>query len=254
MEPTHYVLVAFASLLAGALNAVAGGGTFFTFPALLYAGVPPILANTTSKVGLWIGALGSIRGFRQEIAAQKNTLAATLLISALGSIAGSVTLLYIPQEQFRTLIPWLLLVATCLFATSGKLKKLGDIQHPNPSKPLRAGELSIAFYAGFFGAGIGILLIALFSLSGMRDIHLMNGRKVIFAVVAHSVSASIFIVSGALHWPLALLIMGCSAVGGYYGAYASKLIPQSKLRLLILIYCVAVTSYFFLKTYSGTSQ
>ncbi len=233
---------------AGALNAVAGGGTFFTFPLLILGGIPPVAANATSKVGLWIGAVGSVRGYWSEIKEAKAWLLVILTLSVIGSAIGSVLLLLIPAERFAALVPWLMLAATASFALGPYARKALQ-QYTQPSRAGRglayAMQLLIGVYAGFFGAGIGILMLALYEWMGLKNIHVMNGLKVAAAVAAHTISSLILVFSALIVWPAALIIMAFSFAGGYGGAYIAKRLPAIWIRRFIIVYGVIVTLYFF---------
>ncbi len=244
---SEILLLALIGGWAGALNAVAGGGTFFTFPMLLFMGVPPIVANATSKVGLWIGAFGSVRAYMPEIRAAKGLLKPILVVSIVGSVIGSLLLLAISAERFSAMVPWLLLFATLSFAFGPVLKKRfhRDAAQVKASPLALGAQGVIGLYAGFFGAGIGIYMLALFEWMGLKDIHQMNGLKVAAAVGAHTVSALIFIVMGVVDWPTAIILMISAALGGYGGAYLAKQLPPLLIRGFVISYGLLVTGYFF---------
>ncbi len=244
-------LLLIAAFFAGAINAVAGGGTFFTFPVLLLTGAPPIEANATNKLGLWMGALGSVRGYRTEIASLKNDLKRTLIINLIGGAAGTILLLFLINAQFSHAVPWLLLIATLSFIAGPWLKKLqGTIESSDQLSTSFMSiitQLVVAVYAGFFGAGIGIFLLALYQLFGMNNLHRMNALKVSATLVAHSVSAIIFVVMGRVIWPLAIIMLAGSLAGGYVSALLSKRICVVWLRRFIMVYSSAITLYFFVQ-------
>ena len=242
LPAVEWVIVALAGLFAGAMNAVAGGGTFFTFPALLL-GMPPVVANATSKVGLWIGSLGSIKAYLPEIrslgAGKLPLYAATIL----GSVAGSLLLMFISNEQFMVLVPYLLLFATLSFALAPWLRR-GIV----PGKTVKISSFlqgCIGVYAGFFGAGIGIYMLALFRWMGMGSVHQMNALKVLCAALAHTVSAIILITAGLVDWHSALILMLSAGLGGYGGAYLARSLPERLIHALILGYGFLISGYFF---------
>lgn len=244
-------LLLVAAFFAGAINAVAGGGTFFTFPVLLLTGAPPIEANATNKLGLWIGALGSVRGYKHEIATLKSDLKRTVIINLIGGAVGSALLLFLSNEQFKHAVPWLLLIATLSFIGGPWLKKLqGKIEscdQLSTSALCIFAQLVVAVYAGFFGAGIGIFLLALYQLFGMHHLHRMNALKVWATSVAHSISALIFVVMSTVIWPLAVIMLAGSLAGGYVSALLSKRLSVVWLRRFIMVYSSAITVYFFLQ-------
>lgn len=246
-----YFLIFGVAVWAGALNAVAGGGTFFTFPVLLLTGMSPIIANGTSKVGLWIGAVGSLKAYWPEIKQAKAYLPLMLTVSLVGSVLGTVLLLMISAAQFSAMVPWLLLFATASFAF-GPMIRNAMHKDDTPCEVRRGFWPSllqgiIGTYAGFFGAGIGIYMLALFDWMGLKDIHVMNGLKVAAAVIAHTVSALILIATDTLDWPIAIILMVGAAIGGYGGAYIAKKLPALWIRYFVIIYGFSVTVYFFAK-------
>lgn len=243
-----YILLFFVAIGAGVLNALAGGGTFFTFPVLILMGMNPIIANGTSKVGLWIGSIGSLRGYWPEIKRARMYLPFVLSITFVGSALGTCLLLVISAEQFSAMVPWLLLFATLSFTFGGYIReKLHHIGKRKTRAGLVPGLMQglIGVYAGFFGAGLGIYLLALYDWVGMKNIHMMNALKVSAAVMAHTVSAAILIVTGTLNWPVTLIIMGGAVIGGYGGSYLAKRLPRKGIRWFITIYGFAVSAYFF---------
>lgn len=238
----------FVAIWAGALNAVAGGGTFFTFPILLLTGMNPIIANGTSKVGLWIGAVGALKAYWPEIGKAKAYLPLMLGVSFVGSVIGTLLLLLISAPQFSALVPWLLLFATVSFTFGPYIRnKMRHVDDHAVRTGFWPGLLQgiIGAYAGFFGAGIGIYMLALFDWMGLKDIHIMNGLKTAAAVVAHTVSATILIATDTLDWPIAIIIMVGAAIGGFGGAYLAKKLPALWIRYFVIFYGFAVTAYFF---------
>lgn len=248
-----YALLALTGAWAAAVNSVAGGGTFFTFPVLMFVGLPPVLANSTNKFGIWLGSFASIRGYWHEIKEYKSQLLVLTILAALGGVGGSLLLLVTPQETFSTLVPWLMLTATLLLATGRRL--IDWIEQRMPAHPTTSllgkvaswvGQTIIAIYAGFFGAGIGILLIALYELMGIRSIHHMNGLKVVTATAAHSVSVITFIIAGAIIWPAAIALAAGALIGGYCGAILTKRLPTIWVRRFIIVYGLAVSCWYFI--------
>ena len=247
MTPGQIVALAASGFGAGAMNAMAGGGTILTFPTLVFLGMPAITANATSTVALLPGGVTSMAGFRREVAANRRWLKTLFLPSLLGGTLGSVLLLRTPEQTFEALAPVLILFATVLFMVRGALSRRffparADDVHLQPSD-LGAGrwavavllQLGVAVYGGYFGAGIGILMLALLGFLGLTDIHAMNGLKNFFNLCINSVAAGYFILRGAVSWPEALVLAVGAALGGYAGARFSRLIGQEKARAAVVV-------------------
>ncbi len=243
-----------AAAAAGAINAVAGGGTLITFPTLLFCGTAPIVANATSTVALVIGTAGSIFGFRQQTAAVKPWLGRFVPVSMLGGLIGSWLLTRTSNEAFARLVPFLILFATLLFLAQGAFRRMAGreatthAQHPSVWIAL-GFQFAVAVYGGFFGAGIGILMLASLGFLGLSDIHEMNALKNILSSVINFVAAAWFTASGLIDWPK-MVVMTVGALAGYWvGAHFSKRIPQARLRLLITIIGFAMSAVTFWKQF-----
>lgn len=243
-----------SAVLGGTLNAVAGGGSFFTFPALLATGVLPKLANATSTVALWPGTVASIGAYRREMAGQKRGVLFLLVgTSLIGGVLGSILLLQTPQVTFVRLIPYLLLMATLLFTFSGPItarlrtRETGKTSHFSLRSlvGISVAQLIISIYGGYFGGGIGILMLATLALMGMDNIHEMNAVKTLLASCINGVSVITFIVAGAIVWPQAILMVIGAILGGYGGAYYARKIDPKWVRIFVIIVGVALTIYFF---------
>lgn len=188
-----FVLIATAAFFAGVLNAMAGGGSFLTFPALMYIGIPPISANATSALAVFPGYLSSTLGFLQEIRAfDRKQLLKLVTLSCIGGLAGAVLLLTTPSDVFRSLIPWLLLFATLLFAMGDRISRCLDRAPEQQEKSSSVAVLAVSVYGGYFNGGLGIILLALFSSMGFRDINLMNGLKNGLSFILSAVSVTVF--------------------------------------------------------------
>jgi uncharacterized protein len=260
------VFLFFAALIAGALNSVAGGGSFVSFPALLFSGIAPIAANVTSTVALWPGGMASTLAYRKQFTPEARRLLPPLLLTGIiGGVLGARILLRTPQATFLRLIPWLLLGATLIFVSSGRVtawlhRRAGLVPRNEPDgKPrdcktprllMAVGlflELLLAIYIGYFGAGVGILTLALLALLGMENIHAMNGVKTLLVSTVNGVAIVTFIWAGIIAWPQALLMVLGASVGGYGGAhYAQKMHPQH-VRWLVIVVGFAMSLYFFLR-------
>jgi uncharacterized protein len=252
----HPLFLFFAALLGGTVNSVAGGGSFISFPALLFTGMAPIPANATNTVALWPGTAASAVAYRNAFTLETRELLPPLVGTCMiGGVLGAVILLRTPPATFLRLVPWLLLVATLLFVFSGRITTWirGRAGHTAGDKKLPRGlflsglfiQLVIAMYVGYFGAGTGILVLALLALLGMENIHAMNGIKTLLVSVANGVAIVTFVWAGVVVWPQALLMIVGAAAGGYGGAYlAQKMNPQHVRRLVIAI-GFAMAAYFF---------
>ncbi len=235
-----------ASFLAGALNAVAGGGTFLTFPALVFAGVPVIAANATSAVGVLPGYVSGAIAFRREIApVQGLGVAALAALGLLGGLVGALLLLITPPAAFDAIVPWLLLLATGLFAAGPRMLKRmnGAVFGGKPAAI--AALFAVSIYGGYFNGGLGILLLALFGLLGLHDLSTMNGLKNILSAVMAVVASIAFAWAGVVAWPEAVVIMIASTAGGHAGAVLSRRIPPAWLRLAIVLIGLVISATFF---------
>jgi uncharacterized membrane protein YfcA len=253
-SPAHVAALVASAVAAGAMNAMAGGGTILTFPTLIFLGMPAIAANATSTVALLPGAAASMAGFRDDVLRYKGWLKTLFLPSLLGGVIGSVLLLRTPEKLFAHLAPVLILLATVLFMARGVLSRrflpgaagAGD---PDPAHLSRGRwlaatllQLAVAVYGGYFGAGIGILMLALLGFLGLQDIHAMNGLKNFFNLCINLVAAGYFILRGAVTWPAALVLAAGAVVGGYGGARFSKRIGQEKARAAVVVIGLLVTA------------
>ncbi len=247
------LLLFIAAVIGGTLNAVAGGGTFFTVPALIFTGVPPVTSNTTSTIALWPGSIASIGAYRRELAEQRRGILLLLVgTSLIGGILGAILLLHTPQNIFVHLLPYLLFLATVLFAASPYITKLlhvRNVENTQLSIPTVIGmsfaQLIIAIYGGYFGGGIGILMLATLSIMGMENIHMMNAVKTLLTACINGVAVIAFIIAGIVVWPQALLMIVGTIIGGYGGAYYARKIDQKWIRLFVIVVGIAMTVYFF---------
>lgn len=233
-----------AAMAGGAVNAVAGGGTFIVFPLLIWGGLGSVQANIMSTIALWPGSVSSVFAYRREISVSRKNLINLAIISILGSAIGTATLLLTPEALFQRLVPWLLLIATLIFTFGRRFIKSG-LPHEGGKKILFI-QFCIALYGGYFGAGIGILMLAMLQMMGMQSIHRMNAIKTILGSAINAVAVVIFISAGRVVWPLAAVMISGAVAGGYFGArYALKVSPQ-KVRMFVSCIGFAMTAYFFL--------
>ena len=240
--PAAQLLVgAGAALLAGIVNSIAGGGTLLTFPALIAAGLTPIVANATSTVALLPAALGSMVGYRGELTGARRWASLFAVPSLAGGAIGAALLLHTSSAAFNRIVPWLVFGATALFLAQRPLLRLvrgpavvrGDddaLTARTPSIALLVGQLLVGIYGGYFGAGIGILMLASLGLMGFTNIHRMNGLKNWGGFCMNLVAALSFALGGIVRWPVALGMAVGSIAGGYLGARAAQRVPQEVVR------------------------
>jgi uncharacterized protein len=251
MTAWHIALVSIAALCAGAMNAVAGGGTFFSFPALLAVGVPPVIANASNSVALWPASLSGAWAYRNELSSHKRYLIPLGAVSFIGGIAGGLLLLATQDAMFSRLIPWLLLFATLLFTFSGRISQWlrGEHKHkPANSVGSLAGQGLVSIYGGFFGAGMGILMLASLAMAGHEDVHEINAIKNLLSAIVYSVTVLTFVAAGAVSWPYTLVMLAAATLGGYCGATFARRIPPIWLRRFIITVGMLLTAFYFYKT------
>ncbi|MGO8993973.1 MAG: sulfite exporter TauE/SafE family protein [Polyangiaceae bacterium] len=259
MSPLTLTLLFFAAALGGALNSVAGGGSFIAFPALLFAGVAPVVANATNTVALWPAGLASAFAYRRELTGSRSMLVVLSAASLVGGIAGAELLLKTSETTFVHLLPWLLLVATVLFTggkrlTSwfrpGQAEKAENVEQSTSPRALAVVavvQTVIAVYGGYFGGGMGILMLATLSLAGMTNIHAMNALKTILGAVINGVAVALFIAAGAVAWvPGSVMVVG-GIVGGYAGATLARKIAPDRVRTFVGVVAWGMTIYFFIR-------
>jgi hypothetical protein len=239
-----------AAFGAGVMNAMAGGGTILTFPALILLGMPAIAANATSTVALLPGVAASLYGFRAEVRKNPGWLKTLFLPSLVGGTIGSVLLLRTPEKVFALLVPLLILFATLLFLVQGALARRRpprEVNDPStlPRKRLAVAwllQLGVAVYGGYFGAGIGILMLALLGFLGLTNIHAANGVKNFFNLCINTIAAAYFIYKGAVVWPAALVLVVGATLGGYGGARFAQRIGKDKARAAVIVIGLGVTA------------
>ena len=252
MSPTEVFGLMASGMAAGAINAVAGGGTLLTFPTLLLFNTPPVVANATSTLALVIGTAGSVFGYRRHLETVKPWLWRFVPVSILGGLIGSALLTYTSDTTFSKLIPFLILFATVLFVAQGGFRRFAGIdrggQHFEHHAVLGAicFQFGVAIYGGYFGAGIGILMLASFGFMGLSNIHEMNTLKTVLASLINIVAAVWFIGAGLIHWPKAGA-MTVGALAGYYlGSHYSQRIPQKRVRQIVTAvgFCISAVTFY----------
>ena len=248
------ILLFLAGVLGGALNAVAGGGSFIAFPALLFTGVPPIPANATNTIALWTAAAASGGAYRERLDVPRRVMIPLLAASLVGGLAGAFLLLKTPAHTFMLVLPWLTLGATLLFAFGKKLAggRKSILEHETTSSALVAAtlfQLAVAVYGGYFGGGMGIVMLAMLAALGMTDIHAMNALKSVMGFVINGVAVVTFIVAKAIYWKHGIVMIAGGIIGGYVGAHYAQKLPQAWIRVFVVLTGAAMTIYFFATTY-----
>jgi len=254
LTPQSIIFLFFAGALGGALNSVAGGGSFIAFPALLFTGVPPIPANATNTIALWTAAAASGGAYRNRLDVPRRLFAPLLAASLIGGLAGAVLLLKTPAHTFMRVLPWLTLGATLLFAFGKKLAggRRSVIEHEASVTGLAGAtlfQLTVAVYGGYFGGGMGIIMLAMLAALGMTDIHSMNALKSVMGFVINGVAVVAFIVARAVYWKHGVVMIAGGILGGYLGAHYAQKVPQVWIRMLVVAVGTAMTAYFFWKSY-----
>ncbi|UCB54612.1 MAG: sulfite exporter TauE/SafE family protein [Thiotrichales bacterium] len=238
------------------LNSIAGGGTFITFPALLFAGVPPVSANATNTFASCSGYISGAYAFRRELSTQKKALPGILLISLLGGITGAWLLLQTPESVFREAIPWLLLFATLLFASGTRLNAAFRRLAHNRNYASTIGKylmplilLAVCIYGGFFNAGLGIIILSYLALAGYSNINTMNGLKLLTSATVSVIAIALFIYDGAIAWFEGTIVLLGTLTGGYIAAHVSRQISQIYIKNFVVLAGTCITIYFFYQTY-----
>ncbi|WP_341861961.1 sulfite exporter TauE/SafE family protein [Gymnodinialimonas sp. 57CJ19] len=241
-----------AAFGAGVLNTIAGGGTFLTFPALVMVGVPPVAANATSAVAVFPGYLAGALGFREELASYNRARLLRLSVVALaGAAVGSGLLLVSSNEAFSAVVPFLLLASTLAFLYGERIRAFAAARARGVTPEGAIGLFLVAVYGGYFNGGLGIVLLALFALWGMRDIHRMNGLKNGLSFVISLISVGIFAAAGLVAWPYAIAMMIAATLGGYAGAPLARRLPKQAVRGLIGLIGFGMSGVFLWRLIEG---
>ena len=240
LPKVHELLVFVAALIAGGINSIAGGGSLVCFPALIWLGVPSITANATSTVAMWPGTAASVWGYRRELRGADPRVYALILPSVIGGITGAVLLYRTPAAVFDRLVPVLILFATCLFMVQEPLQRRFNLSVAHAARShwlswTMVFQLAVGLYGGYFGAGIGILMLAALSLMGHTDIHQMNGIKALLGTCINVVASVYFVFAGLVFWPDALVMAAGAVVGGVSGAGIAQRIGRDAVRRLVVV-------------------
>jgi uncharacterized membrane protein YfcA len=253
MHPAHAIFLFLAALMAGAINSVAGGGSFVSFPTLLFAGIPPVNANATNTVALWPGQPASVWAYRNEFRLLPRRVVVLLTVTGIvGGLLGAYVLLKTPPATFMALVPWLLLIATLIFTMSGRITRWVRLRAEHREHHEFATgrgivlQLFIAFYLGYFGAGAGILILAMLALLGMDHIHTMNALKAWLTTVSNGVAMILFVLTPhVVYWPQAILMIVGAMLGGYFGAYFARKTRPEHVRAIVIVIGFGLSAYFF---------
>lgn len=248
------MILFFAGMLGGAMNAVAGGGSFIAFPALLFTGVPAVPANATNTISLWVGVNASARAYRKHLNISRRLLLPLMAVSVVGGLTGAFVLIQTPAHTFLRTIPWLMLGATLLFIFGKDLTRMLAVSvSGEPKWEAIAGasvfEFFVAIYGGYFGGGMGILTLAMLATLGMNDINAMNALKVVLGGVINGMATATFILAGVIYWPQGIVMTAGAIVGGYASAHYAQKLPQAWVRLFVILTALSMTIYFFLRAY-----
>jgi uncharacterized protein len=254
MEWYSYVFVGLAAMAAGAVNALAGGGTLISFPVLTAVGLPAVAANMTNTIALVPGYLGGTLAQKKDLLAQKQRLWWYIPAAVIGGLAGALLLIYTSEKLFRQIVPYLILLASLLLALSDPLrtwllKRLGK----DPKASLRVAGWGVvpiglaAMYSGYFGAGASVIVLAVLGLTLNDSLTRLNALKQIIAFAANIAAAVFFLFSGNIVWPVALVMMVCALIGGNLGGRLADRIKPSTLRWVVVVIGVTVSIYYFIK-------
>jgi uncharacterized protein len=254
---TQAIFLFFAAGIAGTLNAVAGGGSFISFPALLFLRVPPVEANATNTVALWPGLAASTIAYLKRLNAPLRLLIPLLATSVAGGWIGALLLLKTPQHTFLHLVPWLLLSGTLLFAfgnsirtVAGKTAVIDDLRATSWQAVTVSSlvELLVAIYGGYFGAGIGFITLGMLTALGMRDIHAMGAIRTLLAATINAAAVITFLLAGAVLWPQCAVMVAGALTGGWFGAHYAQKADPGKMRKLVIGVGLVMSAYFFVTT------
>jgi uncharacterized protein len=249
-----HAFVAFgAAFLAGAINSVAGGGTLISFPTLIWLGLNSIAANATSTVAIWPGTAGSIWGYRRELRDAEPRFRWLIVPSLVGGIAGALLLRWTPADTFDRLVPFLIVFATLLFMAQEQVQRKlktaqAGVRH---SGSWLVGailfQLGVGIYGGYFGAGIGILMLAALSILGLKNIHEMNSLKVVFAGCVNGIAAAYFIWAGMVYWPYVLIMAVGAIAGGWGGVGVARRVGRAAVRWIVIAIGFGVAISLFIR-------
>ncbi len=252
----EWILLFGAGVLGGILNSIAGGGSFITFPALMFVGVPPVTANATNTFAACAGYISGAFGFRQDIAKSNGSVKWTILFSGIGGALGAYLLLSVSEQQFLKSIPWLLLFATLLFLFGGHINrwmsKLASTASIHPFWGIASISVLLVLvsaYGGFFNAGLGVVVLSYLVLAGYSDINQMNGLKLLVSSSVSIIAIVVFVLDGSIDWLRGGAVMLGTLLGGYVAARVSRQVEQRYVKGFVAISSIIMTVYFFYDIY-----
>jgi len=245
---TSLVLLALAGFIAGGMNAIAGGGSFVSFPALIFAGLPPVAANASSTVALFPAAVVSVWAFRRDLVRVGGVpFPAMLVASVAGGLLGALLLLSTSDAAFRDVVPWLLLLASLAFTFGGRVGIALRRRFRVGASALLPVQFVLAIYGGYFGGAVGIMMMAIWGLLSSATLKVLNPAKVLLVGAMNGVAVICFIVAGKVWWPETLAMLIAAAAGGYVGAQIARRLPTTIVRVVIITVSFAMTVAFFLR-------
>ncbi len=241
-------MLAGAAFIGGAINSVAGGGSFLSFPALLFVGVPPIVANATNNTAMWVGVIGSARGYRREIAEQRRLIAPLFAVSLVGATLGALLLLRTPSTLFERMVPWLLLGAVVLFAFGPRIVAAERARAEHQASWVQlALQFVVAIYGGYFGAGMGYAMLALLAFFPLPSVHAANGIKNALAIAINGIAIVPFAIARVIWWPQAMLMAVAAMLGGYVGARLALRVSSTAMRAAVIVLGVTMAVALFIR-------
>lgn len=252
-----FLLLFAAGLIGGMMNTLAGGGSFVIFPALLFAGVPPVLANASNTYACLPGYISGAIGYGRQIMPYRSRMIGYCIIGLIGGYLGAEALMRISDEQFSVIIPWLMAFAVAIYVFGQRINRFLSARSSGSRHAARAGAIGLtalllatSFYGGFFNAGLGIVLLAWLALAGFEDVHAMNGLKLLLSSVISVVAVVRFAATGSIAWVEGSVALVGAVTGGYVAAYFSHLVPARVIRGFVIVYGLGLTLYFFWTTYT----
>ena len=251
-SPITWAILLGAALLGGAINALAGGGMFMVFPSLLLAGIAPVTANATATVTLMPGGWASTWVYRDRLALHGWRLVGGMAAaSGASGWIGSELLLHTSNATFAKLVPWLMFAASLIFTLAGRVRKLAASHHAEKTRevPLVVGQFFLSIYGGYFGAGMGVIMLALFMATANMDVQTASGIRIMCGSITNMIAAIIFAIRGIIDWRTGLPMLACAIVGGYVGAILVKRLNEDRARGVILIYAWTITLWLIARTY-----
>lgn len=251
---TAVIILFGAGLLAGISNAIAGGGTFFTFPVFLSLGIPPVIAGASNTIAVWPGHALAVVGYRRELRSFSKGMAGSIVVALAGGVVGALLLTFVGNQAFSKLIPFLIFFATVLFACGRSIgawlkARTSTLSLTEPSFLVRIFEFCFAVYGGFFGAGLGIMLMAGLLMLGVSDVQANNALKNLLAAVITSVAVVVFSVSGLVSWPHTAVAFLGAVLGGLIGSRVARTLSATWLRRIVITAGLGLSFHYFLKYY-----